>query len=476
VSICVHLWLNFLSMSKTNPARGMRDFLPADVRKREYVIGIIKEVYESYGFEPLETPAVENLETLMGKYGDEGNQLIFKILKRGAKLDESLETGDKSKQSSDTASSFQSPASSLSDLALRYDLTVPLARVVAHHKNDLPKFFKRYQIQPVWRADRPARGRFREFYQCDVDAIGSGSMMVEAEQISAVTEILRRLGFNDFTIRLNHREVLADVLDTAGVPAEQHGEALVAIDKLDKIGPEGVRKELAERGISDNASQMLLDIFEQTRQIIGDGKDVNRTIVSNLINIVSNEVLTEIGQILKFADKCPIELDPSLARGLSYYTGAIMEINVPDLAGSLGGGGRYDGLIGMFGKEQIPACGFSLGLERILVVMDDRNMFPAEVAATSADVIVTLASEETIAETLKLAAELRSQGLRVLTYPEPDKLGKQIKYADQIGIPYVCVLGETEISQNKVTLKNMKTGEQQTVDQNSIAKTIKEKL
>src|SRR5688500_16809007 len=213
-------------MASTNPARGTRDFLPADVRKREYVIGIIKEVYESYGFEPLETPAVENLDTLTGKYGEEGTQLMFKILKRGEKLD--IEKAAKE--------------SDLSDLALRYDLTVPLARVVAHHKNDLPKFFKRYQIQPVWRADRPARGRFREFYQCDVDAIGSSSMVVEGELISAVTEILRRLGFNDFTIRINHREILRDILDTAGIPSEKHTDALVAIDKLDKIGAEGVEK------------------------------------------------------------------------------------------------------------------------------------------------------------------------------------------------------------------------------------------
>lgn len=435
-------------MSKTNPARGMRDFLPADVRKRNYVINISKEVYESYGFEPLETPAVENLDTLMGKYGDEGNQLVFRILKRGEKLN--LE---KAKSTDD-----------LSDLALRYDLTVPLARVVANNKNDLPKFFKRYQIQPVWRADRPARGRFREFFQCDVDAIGSTSMAVEGELISAVSTILKRLGFNDFVIRLNHRKVLADILDTAGVPADLHGDALVAIDKLDKIGAEGVGSELSQRGISDQASTMLLEIFEQTQKIIGEGKDVNRTIVSNLINIVSNEVLTEIGQILRYAEGSPVELDPSLARGLSYYTGAIFEINVPDLAGSLGGGGRYDGLIGMFGKEQIPACGFSLGLERILVVMDERGMFPPAIAeSTPADVMVTVWSEETTAESLKLASELRQSGLRVTIYPEPDKLGKQIKYADSIKVPYVCVLGESEIAEGKVTLKNMGTGEQTTV-------------
>src|SRR5688572_12241908 len=437
-------------MSKTNPARGMRDFLPADIRKREYVIGIIKEVYESYGFEPLETPSVENLETLTGKYGEEGNQLIFKILKRGEKLSEELQEG-KIKSENE-----------LSDLALRYDLTVPLARVVANNRNELPKFFKRYQIQPVWRADRPARGRYREFWQCDVDVIGSSSMVVEAELISAVTEILKRLGFDDFVVRLNHREVLRDILDTAGVPAAKHADALIAIDKLDKIGTDGVKGELESRGVPEDASAMLLGIFEQTQKIVDEGNDVNRTIVSNLINIVSNEVLTNIGSILRFAGDSPVQLDPSLARGLSYYTGAIMEVNVPDLAGSLGGGGRYDGLIGMFGKEQIPACGFSLGLERILVVMEERGMFPPEIADSApADVMVTIWNDDTAAESLKLASDLRSAGLRVTVYPEADKLGKQLKYADTINVRHVCMLGESELSENTVTLKDLRTGEQQ---------------
>ena len=444
-------------MSKTNPARGMRDFLPADVRKRNYVINIIKGIYESYGFEPLETPAVENLETLMGKYGEEGNQLVFRILKRGEKLDL-----QKAKSEND-----------LSDLALRYDLTVPLARVVANNRNDLPKFFKRYQIQPVWRADRPARGRFREFYQCDVDAIGSTSMAVEAEMIAAFTQILRKLGFDDFVIRLNHRKLLADVLDTAGVPEELHAGALVAIDKLDKIGADGVRAELEQRDISASSSETLLQIFEQTQKIIGDGKDVNRTIVANLLNIVSQEVLADLGKIVQYTEGCPVQLDPSLARGLSYYTGSIMEISVPDLAGSLGGGGRYDGLIGMFGKEQIPACGFSLGLERILVVMDERGMFPPEIAASApADALVTVWSEETIAESLKLASELRQSGLRVTVYPEADKLGKQLKYADSIKVPYACVLGESEIAEGKLTVKNMKSGDQETVDRTEAARYI----
>src|SRR3954471_7884744 len=227
-----------MANARTQPARGMRDFLPAEVRKREYVIGVIKEVYERYGFEPLETPAVENIETLMGKYGEEGNQLIFKILKRG----EHAKTGE-------------------ADLALRYDLTVPLARVVAEYRAQLPRFFKRYQIQPVWRADRPARGRFREFYQCDVDALGSTSMIIEAELCAAAGEALAKLGFNNFTIRLNHRQVLAGVLDAAGVEAERHGDALVALDKLDKIGREGVEKEFTGRGIAQEAGERLLNFF-----------------------------------------------------------------------------------------------------------------------------------------------------------------------------------------------------------------------
>ncbi len=455
----------------------MRDFLPADVRKRNYVINIIKEVYESYGFEPLETPSVENIETLMGKYGDEGNQLVFKIFKRGAKLAEVTELTElQSKKGSSDSATLQpcNSENSLADLALRYDLTVPLARVVANNKNNLPKFFKRYQIQPVWRADRPARGRFREFYQCDVDAIGSSSMLIEGELMSAVSDILKRLGFTDFTIRINHRQVLTDILDTAGVPDELHTDALVAIDKLDKIGAEGVTKELDERGISDEASTMLMEIFAKTQEILNQEKDINRTIVANLINIVSNETLTELGQILKFADKAPILIDPSLARGLSYYTGAIMEINVPDLAGSLGGGGRYDGLIGMFGKEQIPACGFSLGLERILVVMEERGMFPPEIAAShAADVMVTIWNEEAIPASLKLAAELRAAGVRVTVYPEADKLGKQFKYADAIGVPFVCVLGDDEIKSGKVKLKNMKTGEEKILAARDIASNMK---
>ncbi len=459
-------------MNNTNPARGMRDFLPAQIRRREYVIGIIKEVYESYGFEPLETPAVENLETLTGKYGEEGNQLIYKILKRGEKLEQS------------------SSEKELSDLALRYDLTVPLARVVANHKNDLPKFFKRYQIQPVWRADRPARGRYREFYQCDVDAIGSSSMIVEAELCAAVSEILTRLGFDDFVIRINHRKLLTQIVEAAGISEEKTSDTLVALDKLDKIGNRGVEKELIDRGIGKNEAELFTAMFEGFERMKEAKRNqnkmgfdafnqafLNRWEEGYNNNDQGREVLVELRELFGYVEETPankyIKIDPSLARGLSYYTGAIMEINVPDLAGSLGGGGRYDGLIGMFGKEQIPACGFSLGLERILVVMEERGMFPKELETNSADVLITVWNEESIGESLKLAGELRQQALRVLVYPEADKLGKQFKYASQINVPFVCVLGESELAENKVTLKNMETGEQETIEREEAAARVK---
>jgi histidyl-tRNA synthetase len=445
-------------MANTNPARGMRDFLPSDVRKREYVIGIIKEVYESYGFEPLETPAVENIETLTGKYGEEGNQLIFKILKRGEKLDASA--GERE----------------LSDLALRYDLTVPLARVVANRRNDLPRFFKRYQIQPVWRADRPARGRFREFYQCDVDAIGSSSMIVEAELISAVGEILQRLGFDDYVIKLNHRNLLFDILERAGIPTERHSDALTAIDKLDKLSVEQVSNELINKGIAENSVKYVMNLYEEVAKVWNQEIEVNEILLSMTLPGNDLDLREQLLKIINLVGNPRVVIYPFLARGLSYYTGSIMEINVKDLAGSLGGGGRYDGLIGMFGKEQIPACGFSLGLERILVVMEERGMFPKELTDAAADVMVTIWNENSIGESLKLAGELRKEGLRVLVYPEADKLGKQFKYADSINVSFVCVVGETELAENTVTLKILRTGEQETVPREEISNLIKSKI
>jgi histidyl-tRNA synthetase len=435
---------------QTRPARGMRDFLPDDVRRRDYVIGVIAEVYSRYGFEPLETPALENIETLMGKYGDEGAKLIFKVLRRG-----------------------EHEGSGETDLALRYDLTVPLARVVAEHRGKLPRFFKRYQIQPVWRADRPARGRFREFYQCDVDIMGSRSPVVEVELCSAVSDVLTKLGFQDFTIRINHRQVLAALLTGAGVAPELHGQALVAIDKLDKIGRDGVQRELESRGIATASHDRLLnwmtagsradalDWLETECRGDGSRTDDATAAFQNLREIFALANLSGTARQLTF--------DPSLARGLSYYTGAIMEIHVSDLAGSLGGGGRYDGLIGMFSGEDIPACGFSLGLERILVVMTERQMFPAHAHAAAADVMVTLFDDEGVGAALALARALRTAGVSVDVYPELDKVGKQFKYASTRAIPFVAVMGADERAAGQVTIKNMASGEQTSVPREGVA-------
>jgi histidyl-tRNA synthetase len=453
-----------MTAANTQPARGMRDFLPDEVRRREYVIGVIADVYQRYGFEPLETPAAENIDTLIGKYGEEGDRLIFRILKRG----EEARSGE-------------------TDLALRYDLTVPLARVVAEYRGRLPRFFKRYQVQPVWRADRPQKGRFREFYQCDVDIVGSTSAVVEVELCAAVCDVLRRLGFTDFTLRVNHRHVLSGLLDAAGAEASLHGTVLVALDKLDKIGASGVERELVSRAVPADVARRLLTTFESAstlsaahlepaaynREVLrmlesaveGAPAAGARTGQANLAEIVGLAAPTSAGPHLR--------VDPSLARGLSYYTGAIMEIAVADLAGSLGGGGRYDDLVGMFLGQPVPACGFSLGLERILVVMAERGMFPPALTRGACDALVTLWSRERTADALALAASLRGAGLRVDVYPEPDKLGKQLKYAATLGVPFAVIVGDDEAARGEVTVKNMRTGEQRSVARQDVAALLK---
>ncbi len=436
----------------------MRDFLPGQVRKREFVIGAIKSVYEKYGFEPLETPAVENLATLTNKYGDEGDQLMFKILKRGEKLARNLERGGVRSEDE------------LSDLALRYDLTVPLARVIANNRNDLPKFFKRYQIQPVWRADRPARGRFREFYQCDVDTIGSDSVLVEAELCSAVGEIFDALGLDDIRIKVNHKGLLFALLEACGVKEEIRAGALVALDKLDKIGTDAVSKELLERGVEKASADALLGLFESNA---GMNATASLSEIEQFVGEIpgGKTAIRRLTALLELTGDDRMEIDASLARGLSYYTGTIVEVVLTSggFEGAVAGGGRYDGLIGMFGKEQIPAVGLSLGLERILMIMEERGLFPAEIETTPVDVMVTVWSEETYAQSFETAAALRGYGHRVLLYPQADKLGKQFKYADQLGIRFVCVLGEDEIEKSAVTVKNLESGTQKTVPRDEAA-------
>ncbi len=442
----------------TKPPAGTRDFLPDEIRRRHYVVGIIREVYEKYGYEPLETPAFENIETLVGKYGEEGSKLIFKILRRG----EHEKTGD-------------------ADLALRYDLTVPLARVVAQYQHELPKFFKRYQIQPVWRADRPAKGRFREFFQCDIDALGSTSPVVESELLAAVAEVLSRLGFDDSFPRVNHRRALTALLDCAGVPAALHGDALVAIDKLDKVGVNGVRDELQSRGIDAAATMQCLEFFSGTTT--DDPRSPGA--ISRLRNFVASHhagpaAVDALDEIVALTDGTAahgrIRVDPSLARGLSYYTGAIMEVAVPDLAGSLGGGGRYDNLVGMFLGRDVPACGFSLGLERIIVVMTERGMFPAAVASGAVDIMVTIWNVAARGDALQLASEMRAAGVRVDVYPEADKLGKQFKYASSRNVPLVAVVGDDERERGEVTVKDLRRGDQTSMPRREVATYVKSRV
>ena len=441
------------------------------------MVRIVRDVYERYGFEPLETPAFENIDTLLGKYGEEGNKLIFKILRRG-----------------------EHEASGEADLALRYDLTVPLARVVAQYQNELPKFFKRYQIQPVWRADRPARGRFREFYQCDIDAIGSTSPMVEVELCSAVTDTLRALGFRQFLVRISHRDVLSGILEAAGLPAGQHASAVVALDKLDKLGAKGVREELLRGGTSEHHADELLTLFalDSYDELRRSGTEhpelpfdqallrkLNQDVFGHLAKFIGSREsgvrgLNNLSTILEFSQSTSfgdhIVLDVRLARGLTYYTGAIMEIAVPDLAGSLGGGGRYDNLIGMFLGKDVPACGFSLGLERIIVVMSERSMFPATVARGFVDVMVTIWSDETRGEALTLAAELRAAGLRADVYPESDKLGKQFSYASSRDVSFVAILGDDERARGEVAVKDLRSGEQTPIRRAEVAPFIRARL
>ena len=441
----------------TQPARGMRDFLPEDVRRREFVVDIVRGVYDRYGFEPLETPAAENIETLLGKYGDEGNKLVFKILKRG-----------------------EHEASGQADLALRYDLTVPFARVVAEYQARLPKIFKRYQIQPVWRADRPARGRFREFYQCDIDTIGSRSLLVEVELLSAASEVLERLGFSEFSLRLGHRRVLTQMLSLAGLPEDRHAAALVVIDKLDKIGKENVIAELMGITPSNVNAAKMLEMFLLEDVLSNEEKLVRlrRHFESSLVETSALDELTEIVALSKHTCAAGhVTIDPSLARGLSYYTGAIMEITVPDLPGSLGGGGRYDNLVGMFLGSQVPACGFSLGLERILVVMHERGMFPASVDQSSVDVVVVAMDEASQPAALDTAAALRTGRLRVDLYPDvARKMDRIFKYVDQRRAKFIAVLGSNEVAGHTVSLRDVANRQQQTLPVAQAAAFIEDRL
>mgnify|MGYP002777777912 CR=1 FL=1 len=464
----------------TKPPSGMRDFLPADLARRQHVIDVVRRVYGRYGFVPLETPAIENLSTLLGKYGEEGDQLLYRILHRRDGFGRALEAVRG--ESPDNPLALQS---FFADEGLRYDLTVPLARVTAQY--ELPKFFKRYQIQPVWRADRPGKGRFREFYQCDVDITGTTSLVAEAEVCGAVAEVLHELGFNDFKIRINHRQLLRAMMSHAGIDPAHEAAALVAVDKLDKIGHGGVKEELAARGIASEAadSLMLLILSGEAEALFGIGGGLAATGpkagISRLRKQLKDprglQALDDLDQIVDLIAATPaaphLTLSLDLARGLGYYTGAIFEIAVHDLAGSLGGGGRYDNLVGMFGKKQVPAVGFSLGLERILVVMEERGMFPN--LSVGPDVLLCWMEGLARADVLRVAHALRRQGLKVEVFPEEAKLGKQLQYADAPGVraPVAAILGVEELAAGQVTLKHLASGEQERVAQDGAGEAVR---
>lgn len=442
-------------MPSTKPPSGTRDYLPETVAKRRYVVDKIENVFQRYGFLPLETPAIENLSTLLGKYGEEGDQLLFRLLHRGDKLARALEKPTPE-------------AGDLAELGLRYDLTVPLARVVAQYGNSLPRVFKRYQIQPVWRADRPAKGRFREFYQCDVDLTGTTSLLAEAEVMNAVSGALLELGFSNFSIALNHRVILRSMIGAAGIDPSLEGSALIAIDKLDKIGVDGVQAELTQRGITQESAPRLLAMTTSTPEMSNHA--VLEALRGQLLQPEAQQALNEIETLMALTMDAPagphIRLAPALARGLSYYTGPIFEAVSTDFSGSLGGGGRYDNLVGMFSNKQVPAVGFSLGLERILLLMEERQMFPA--LQLTAQVMVCVLPDTPLPPAIGLASRLRQAGITVEVYPEQSKLKRQLSAADTQQIPYALILGPDEVERQRYTLKDLATGKQQALGEDDL--------
>ncbi len=448
--------------------KGTRDFSPEEVTRREYIIGIMKENFKKFGFGAIETPSFENSETLMGKYGEEGDRLIFKILNSGDYLDkippEELASADHKKLTP-----------RISEKALRYDLTVPFARYVVQHRNDIEFPFKRYQIQPVWRADRPQKGRFREFYQCDADVVGSRSLWQEVELIQLYDSVFSQLGLKNCTIKLNNRKILAGIAETIGA-SDKLIDFTVALDKLDKVGADGVRKEWLEKGISETAIEKLEPLFSFSGSIedklqklaeLLSGSDMGMKGVEELSFICKN--ILE----LKLASS-KLDLDVTLARGLNYYTGAILEVSAPEgvSMGSIGGGGRYDDLTGIFGLKDVSGVGISFGLDRIYLVMESLDLFPESAVATSKALFVNFGDAESL-YAMRAICELRKNGIAAELYPDNAKTGKQIQHAERRNIPFVVMTGDREMADDKYAVKNLESGSQQTIDLHSLIDLLK---
>lgn len=440
---------------KPSIPKGTRDFSPIEVAKRQYIISIIKSNFEKFGFQPIETPSFENSETLMGKYGEEGDRLIFKILNSGDYLAKANESALENKESNKLTSS-------ISEKALRYDLTVPFARYVVQHQNDIEFPFKRYQIQPVWRADRPQKGRFREFYQCDADVVGSKSLWQEVELIQLYDAVFTELGLNGVTIKINNRKILSGIAEVIGA-SDKLIDFTVALDKLDKIGEDGVKKEMLEKGISETAIQKVQPLFNFTGTISEKIQKLATLLVSSSEGMKGIEELkficeavTELG-----LTKANLDLDVTLARGLNYYTGAIFEVAPPKeiSMGSIGGGGRYDDLTGIFGLKDMSGVGISFGLDRIYLVIEELNLFPETVTSTSKALFINYGEKEAF-YSMKAITKLRNFGIKVELYPDAVKVGKQFLHADKRAIKYAVIVGETEMNEDKFALKNLVTGEQ----------------
>jgi len=441
---------------KPSIPKGTRDFNPEQVAKRNYIFNTIKSSFERFGFQPIETPSFENSDTLMGKYGDEGDRLIFKILNSGDYLSKANENAYNEKDSNKLTPS-------ISEKALRYDLTVPFARYVVQHQNDIVFPFKRYQIQPVWRADRPQKGRFREFYQCDADVVGSTSLWQEVEFVQLYDEVFTNLGLKGTTIKINNRKILSGIAEVIGAQ-DKLIDFTVALDKLDKIGEEKVKEEMLSKGITEEGISKLQPLFT-LKGDFGDQVDGLKTILSTsevgLKGIEELEfidiAITALG--LKTAN---LQLDVTLARGLNYYTGAIFEVSAPEgvQMGSIGGGGRYDDLTGIFGLKDVSGVGISFGLDRIYLVLEELDLFP-ETVSNKADVLFINFGEKEALFGLKAIKAIREKGLNAELYPDPAKMKKQMTYANRRDIPYVVLVGEEELKNNQYTLKEMSSGEQQ---------------
>ncbi|MFK8044804.1 MAG: histidine--tRNA ligase [Crocinitomicaceae bacterium] len=444
--------------SKASIVKGTRDFLPNTMAKRQYIFNSITNVFKTYGFAGIETPTMEKTETLMGKYGEEGDRLIFRVLNSGDKLKGADQTALESGQ-------LPKFANSISDKALRYDLTVPFARFVVQHQNDLSFPFKRYQIQPVWRADRPQRGRYREFYQCDVDVVGSDSLVYEVELIQIFDQVLTNLGLTDFSIKFNNRKILTGIAEVCG-ETDKLVEMTVALDKLDKIGVDGVTKELKERGISDAAIEKISPLFDFAGSNSEKISKIKAFLSSSEIGMKGVEELEFVVNTVEELGlgKAKLEFEVTLARGLSYYTGAIFEVLTNEVKmGSICGGGRYDNLTELFGLSGMSGVGVSFGADRIYDVLEELNLFPSQLSTSTKVLFVNFGENEQL-HSMKLAAKLRKDGIPTEVYPSSAKMKKQMKFADDKNIPIVVMIGENEIADQSISYKNMSSGEQFSAD------------